>query len=190
MLLFIEYFSLTLIYIFKMKKILNIILFLSIFISCSDDSSIKYESQKGYSFHYSSNNWDVEKNPDITLLVNKADKNPSFKSNINIVVQDLAGQPISLEDYHLLTLNQMEQALGRNTVESDKEVKISGSPAKEIVYTMPQNVNKADASDLKLKQVYLIKNNKAYLITYTAKMDDFATFLNSANEVFETFKVE
>ncbi len=173
-----------------MKKILNIFFFLSVFISCSDDSSIKYESQKGYSFHYNSNNWDLKSGQEVTLLVNKEGNKSSFSPNINIMVQDLAAQPISLEEYHRLTLNQMEQALGRNTVQSDKEVRISGNLAKEIVYTMPQNINMADTPELKLKQVYFIKNNKAYLITYTAKMDDFATLLNSANEVFETFKVE
>lgn len=173
-----------------MKKILNIIFFLSIFLSCSDDSSTKYESQKGYSFHYSLNNWDLKKNPEVTLLVNKEEGNPGFKPNINIIIQNLAAQSMSLEDYHRLTLGQIEQALGRNTVESDKEIKISGNLAKEIVYTMPQNTNRGDAPMLKLKQVYFIKNNKAYLITYTAKIDDFGTFLSTANEVFETFNVE
>lgn len=172
-----------------MKNLILIFSLLIIFIACNQNS-LTYKSGKGYSFKYSEKQWEIEENTMQTLLFNKQEKESDFKSNINIIVQDLAGHSMTLADYHHLTLSQMEEALGRNTVQSDKEIKISGKLAKEIVYTMPQNVNKANTNELKLKQIYFIKNNKAYLITYTAKMDDFDTFLSSANEIFETLKVE
>src|SRR5690606_13471461 len=126
-----------------MKKPLLFFSFL-IVIACNQDSLVTYKSNKGYSFKYSEEHWKMEESISQTLLFNKQEKKSDFNPNINILVQDLEAQPMSLEDYHRLTLNQMEQALGRNTIESEKELQISGVLAKEIIYTMPQNMNMAD----------------------------------------------
>lgn len=171
-----------------MKKTLLFFSFF-IFIACNQNDLVTYKSNKGYSFKYSEVNWKIEESITQTLLFNKQNKKQDFNPNINILIQDLEDQPISLEEYHNLTLTQMEQALGSNTILSEKELQISGILAKEIIYTMPRNINRVDVPELKLKQIYLIKNNKAYLITYTAKMSDFPILENSANDVFETFKI-
>ncbi len=97
---------------------------------------------------------------------------------------------MSLNEYHELTLSQIEQALGDSNIENERDINISGYPAKQLIYHMPQHIGNGNYIALKIKQVYLIKNNNAYLITYTAKKESFDTFLNSANEVLETFKVE
>jgi serine/threonine-protein kinase len=96
---------------------------------------------------------------------------------------------MNLEEYHRLTKSQIKEALIQNTIEKERDIKVSGLPAKEIVYTIPQDPSKQRYFNLKLKQVYLIKNNTAYLITYTALTPEFNDYLKSADIVFNTFNV-
>lgn len=159
------------------------------FYSCSQNSFVNYKSPNGYSFSYSDKEWQLERSETHTILFNKLERSSNFNTNINILVQDLSNTPMSLSDYHKITLYQMVQALGKNTVESDRDIKVSGTPAKEIIYIIPQDISKGNYIELKLKQIYLIKNDKAYLITYTSVTKDFDTYLKSANKVFETFKI-
>ncbi|CAM3499396.1 hypothetical protein [Aequorivita lipolytica] len=175
-----------------MKNPLLSFFILVTFMACSQNSLEKFSSAKGYSFRYSMEDWKVEENESQTFVFNKQKKSSNFNPNLNVLIQDLPNQsmPMSLEDYHLLTLNQIKNALGENSIQSNKNIKISEIAAKEIVYTMPPNFNNNNQPKLKLKQVYFIKNDKAYLITYTAEMNEFSNFITSANEVFESFKVK
>ena len=174
-----------------MKNSLFVICLLFLF-SCNQESDISYKSKKGYHFSYSNKEWKIEELKEygsLTVLLNLLEEKSNFISNINIAVQDLSSMSINLEEYHNLTIKQIEQVLGKDAIQSDKNIKISDISGKEIIYTMPKNLENGNLINLKLKQVYFIKNNKAYLITYTAKVKDFETYLKSANKVFETFKV-
>ena len=159
--------------------------------SCSQETLSDYKSIKGgFSFSYN-NLWEKQLIQNQPVFLTKGDKEDgtNFRNNLNVIVQDLSQSPMSLDDYHKLTLQQMRQALGKNTVESDKSIILDGVNAKELIYTIPKDISKRNFISLKLKQIYLIKNNKAYLITYTAKTKDFKKYLKSANTFFETFKL-
>lgn len=173
-----------------MKRSLVLLILFIALTGCNETDTVSYKSEKGFSFLYSKEQWSLEEEPDVLLLFSKTISSADFRTNVNILVQDLSIQPMGLQDYHSLTRQQIMQASGKDTVESEKDVKISGIPAKEIIYTISQDIDKGNYLELKIKQVYLIKDNKAYLITYTSKPNDFDTFLEAANMVFETFKVE
>lgn len=173
-----------------MKKTVFILSVFFIVQSCAQNDLVVHKSNEGFSLSYSSKEWIFEANKDIFLLFATNQTNADFKTNINILVQDLSMQPMDLNEYHQLTLSQIEQATGKNSIENERDITVSGFPAKELIYHIPQDINKGNYIALKIKQVYFIKSNKAYLITYTAKTEYFDDSLTSANEVFETFKVE
>lgn len=173
-----------------MKRSLVLLILLIALMGCNEADTISYESEKGFSFLYSKEQWSLEEEPDVLMLFSKTISSADFRTNVNILVQDLSSQPMGLQDYHTLTLQQIAQALGNGSLQNEKDIKISGIPAKEIIYGIPQNIDNGNFLELKIKQVYLIKDNKAYLITYTSKPHDFDAFLEAANVVFETFKVE
>ncbi|WP_440881469.1 PsbP-related protein [Tenacibaculum sp. C7A-26P2] len=170
----------------------SVLFFLLIHLTgCSQEKLIDYKStQDGFSFSYD-DSWEKKIIRSRSVFLTKGDEKDgtNFRNNLNVIVQDLSQNLMSLEDYHNLTLQQMQQALGENTVTSDKDVTIGGVNAKELIYTIPKDISKGNFLELKLKQVYLIKNSKAYLITYTAKSKDFAKYLKSANFFFTTFKL-
>ena len=172
-------------------KYITILLCLVGLTSCSQEKLTEYKTTKGgFSFSYNEL-WEKKLVNNQPIFLTKGDKKDktNFRNNLNVIVQDLSQNPMSLDDYHKLTLKQMQQALGRNTVKSDKNITIDGLKAKELIYTIPQDISKGNFLELKLKQVYLMKDNKAYLITYTAKSNDFDKYLKSANKFFETFKL-
>lgn len=161
-------------------------------LSCSQSSFTNYDSPKGYSFSYEENYWEIRENENQTFLFNKENlkQKSAFNTNLNIIVQDLSKTPISLDEYHKNTLKQIEQVLGKNAVKSEKQIKISANDGKEITYIMPKDIANQRMESLKLKQVYFIKKGKAYLITYTSKLDQFDKYLSSAEKVFDTFNVK
>jgi hypothetical protein len=166
--------------------ILNIVLLTG----CSQDVKQYKNFEKGYSFSYSAK-WEKKLvgGREIFFLNPKKGEESSFRTNINIMIQDLSRDPMNLGSYHELTKNQIEEALSFNTISSEKNIVVSGFPAKEIIYSIPQDISKGRHLDLKLKQVYFIKDNFAYLITYTALKNEFDKYSASANTVFSTFKV-
>lgn len=172
-----------------MNKGMTLLIILIAFLSCNENETISYKSDKGFSFSYSDEEWSIEDTEDILLLFSNTSKGPDFRTNINILVQDLSSQPMSLQDYHTLTLQQIVQALGNGSLQNENEIKISGLPAKEIIYKIPQDIDKGNNLELTIKQVYLIKDNKAYLITYTSEPKNFEVSLTQGNKVFETFKI-
>lgn len=171
----------------NLNKLLIATFLMISFSSCSQN--LNEHKSKDYSLSYSDEMWKFEKANNQEIFFVKVEKETTFNSNVNLLVQDLSQNPMNLEDYHKLTLQQMQRALGQNTVKSNKDVTISGLKAKELIYTIPMDASKGSFLELKLKQVYLIKDNKAYLITYTAKNNDFEKYLKSANKFFETFKL-
>jgi len=161
-------------------------------LSCSQDSYTNYDSPKGYSFSYIDTDWEVKENQNQTFLFNKQElkQKSTFNTNLNIIVQDLSNTPLSLEDYHTNTLNQVEQVFGKDAIKSEKGIEISGNKGKELVYIMPKDIANQRMESLKLKQVYFIEKGKAYLITYTSTLKKFSNHLSSAEKVFETFTIK
>lgn len=172
-----------------MKKVIVLFCVCFAVLSCSQNDLVTHKTNKGFSISFSNKEWKLEDSKEILLLFSKNQTEPDFKNNINIFVQDLSLQPMSLNEYHQLSLSQIEQGTGKNTVENQKDITISGYPAKELIYEIPQDINRGNLIGLKIKQAYLIKENKAYLITYTAKTNSFDKDLEKANSVFKSFEI-
>lgn len=109
---------------------------------------------------------------------------------MNIIIQDLNGQPMTLEEYTNLTKNQITQALGSSAIVSIKDLNFAGQQAKEIVYTMPKNPMQGRNLNLKLRQVWFIKDNNAYLLTYTAQSSEYDNYLKTAKGIFDSFTLK
>ncbi len=72
---------------------MNIVILALIFcaFNCSETSFKEYNSEKGYIFSYNELDWVVNENVNQLLLFEKssAEKKTSFRTNVNIMVQDL-----------------------------------------------------------------------------------------------------
>jgi len=90
---------------------------------------------------------------------------------------------MSLEQYTELTKKQVTDNLGASAIISLKNITIAGQKGKEFVYNMNY-----EGKHLKLKQYWFIKENIAYLFSYTAQPEQYAKYENIATEMIQSFK--
>ncbi|NOY48320.1 MAG: hypothetical protein GXO84_09040 [Chlorobi bacterium] len=166
-----------------MKKIMFVAILISI-ISCSSFSWDTYtDKANSFSIQYP-NNWTKEiRGSSIVFLSPLNGQGDLFKENVNVMLQDLSQQELSLEDYTEITRKSVITNLGKQSIVSLKDVTLKEVAAKEFIYKMNLNGN-----NLKIKQYWFIQNKKAYLFTYTAEPSKFNDYEAVASKIVESFK--
>lgn len=102
-----------------------------------------------------------------------------FVSNINLIVQDLDGLNLDLKGFVALTESQVK-AVGQ--LINSKQMKVDKTTFHSLMFE--GNINGAD---LKFLQYDYVKDNKAYVLTYTAKKDEFDKDFTEAKRVMDSF---
>lgn len=129
--------------------------------------------------------WTKQSNPNIMVFLSpKENVMDMFQENVNVILQDLSRQLMTMEQYTGVTKKQVSDNFGAASILSLKDVTIAGQPAKELLYNMNYQGKK-----LKVKQCWIIKNNKAYLLTYTAEPEQYNKYKNIAVEMTNSFKL-
>lgn len=113
---------------------------------------------------------------------NSADQ---FRDNINIVVEDLGAVELDLDEYIELSTTALESLITDFDLLESHDLDLAGVPAKEIIFTGSQGV-----FELKWWQVYLIKNDQAYVITFTAEADFFDDYIEFAEDMVASFSTQ
>lgn len=108
----------------------------------------------------------------------------TFQENITVTVQDLSQQPMDLKAYTELSTKQVE-TMFKTTLDKNEDIKLGDLDAHEVVYNAKQQ-----NMDLRFHQVFAVQNNKAYILTFTAKQDTFDKMDESAQKAFETFRLK
>ncbi len=104
---------------------------------------------------------------------------------VTIAVQDLSGvnPPLTLQEYTVDSLNTIKKQFGVNLTES-YDTTLSTFPGHAIVYSI-----RNDEINFKFMQVYTIKDNKAYVVTYISQPEYFSRFLPDAQQMFVSFEI-
>jgi eukaryotic-like serine/threonine-protein kinase len=100
----------------------------------------------------------------------------SLAKNLKIQVDNLPSSNMTLEEYTNSQINPFEEKL----LESNTTT-LAGIPGYEIVFTSLQG--------LKTMQVWTIKNDKAYIITYVAQEEDYEKELQVAQKMIDSFEI-
>ncbi len=112
--------------------------------------------------------------------------NPTFRSNLNVGVQDLSILPgvHDLQSFYELNVAQMKQLFKKfKILEKASSATIDGNIGYQMVYTYKQG-----KKPYKIKQIWTIKNNKAYIITYTSNPKAFSKYIGTAEQIMNSFK--
>jgi hypothetical protein len=105
--------------------------------------------------------------------------------NINILSEDLAESPgITLQEYFELNEMKYENEIEGYHKVNDYSTTISQQQA--IVLTCTGIVN---ANTLKWSQALLLKDNTAYIITYTTPLESYDKYIDCFNLVISTFRL-
>lgn len=133
-------------------------------------------------------NWELNKSGQMgtkfilfSKLSNSSDK---FRENVNLIIQDLTGSNIQLDKYVEISENQIKTLVTNGKIIESKRISDKRYEYHKMIYTGKQGV-----FDLKFIQYYWVLNNKAFVLTFTAEIDEFDDYVQVANGIMDTFKI-
>jgi serine/threonine-protein kinase len=129
--------------------------------------------------------WEIMENYMGTVVLFKAsleDASDMFQENLNVVVGDLP-EPMKLDEFTDANIDQIKSIFAAEVVDSSSTT-LANNPARKVIYNLKQG-----QYDLKLMQIYMLKGNKAYVITYTAEEDKYSDLLGTIQAMINTFEI-
>ena len=119
---------------------------------------------------------------DLSFLQDSADidfyplSDTSLAENVKIQVKNLPFHNMTLEEYTNTQINPIEE----NLLESSTTT-LADIPGYKIVFS--------NIEGLKTMQVWTVKDNKAYIITYVAKEEDYEKDLQIVQKIIDSFEI-
>lgn len=128
--------------------------------------------------------WEVKENENMLAFLSPTEnENDIFQENVNLIIQDLSAQPMTLDEFTKLSQDQLKQYLAKAPVTKLTHTTLVGQKADQLEYSAEYQGFK-----LKLRQYWFIKDNKAYVFTYTANEATFQQYLAPADQIIKSFK--
>jgi serine/threonine-protein kinase len=106
-----------------------------------------------------------------------------FRENVNVLVQALPDK-VSLDDYTKLSLDQAPKLITGFDLLDQGSTILAGTPAHQVHYRGAQGTFR-----LEWKQVWTVRNGRAFVLTYTAERERYEADLPTAEAVFATFRL-
>lgn len=172
---------------FKNDDMKNILLMVSLLLSLT---SFQTNTENN---HYEKDNYQVDYPTDWELntsglmgskfyLFSPLDEpGDDFRENIGLIIQDLQGQKISMEEYVELSLNQLPQMLSELVIEKDEAV---SKDCHSLQYTFQQG-----NFHLRILQYVWLQEGSAYILTFTSEVDQFEKHLPTAQSILDSFEI-
>ncbi len=117
------------------------------------------------------------------LLFSPLTENDTFSENVNLLIQDLQGQNMTMQGYVELSENQIKTMVPNSKISESRAVKSQKPPYYIIVWS-----GKVANQNLKFKQYIYLINDKAYILTFTASIKDFDKYSAIGTKILDSFK--
>jgi len=175
-----------------MKKVFLVIalvalcVFSMVHLKASADDSKQYRSSSMYNFSISyPTTWDVKEMNNAVIFLSPAESSTdTFRENVNVYIEDLSKSPMTLEQYMKLTeVNGPKLMKGFKVLDKGPTV-IGDQKAELTIYEGEVNGN-----FLKFRAYTMIKNKKAYTLTYTALPDTYNKYLADAENISQSINL-
>ncbi len=108
-----------------------------------------------------------------------------FKENVNLLIQHLNGQKIDLLKYKQITDEQLKELGGEDELIASKIIK---TPTGE--YYRLEHIMKQAERTLHFTSVCVIRNETAYLLTFTAEQSSYLRFKNEGETIMSSFRLK
>ncbi|MEL6537452.1 MAG: hypothetical protein AAFQ98_18670 [Bacteroidota bacterium] len=105
-----------------------------------------------------------------------------FRENVNLLVQDLTGQGVSLDDFVDITETQVQRMVPEGKLISSE--RIVGEPA----YHQMTYSGQLSGHYLAIRQYYWIIEEKAYILTFTCKLADKEKYAELGEQILASFR--
>lgn len=152
------------------------------------DKEWAIHSGEGYSIEYPSD-WEVDLSGlmgvDLFLFSPIVDEQDLFRENVNILMQDLTGYDVTLDQYVDFSEEQIKTLITDSEIVSSERIKLNDTDCQKVIYTGKQGVY-----DLQYEQYYIVKNEKAFVLTLTCEQKSFDTYQEIGEMILNSFLVK
>jgi len=143
----------------------------------TDDFTVQYPAS-----------WNLETKLDAPLVfVVKAlptSDEDTFAENVNLITQNLKGANLSLDNYVKLNRDQLA-TLSNSELISNLTDKRGARNYHTLIFSADIN-----NMELKLIQLYTIKNEVAYILTFTSLRNEFSQLEEVGKQIIKSFKLK
>jgi hypothetical protein len=109
----------------------------------------------------------------------------NFKENVNLIIQDLTGKNIDLNNYTEISEGQIKTLATNSTLIESKRIKLGSGEYHKIIYTADQGI-----FHLKFEQYYWVTNDKAHVLTFTSEQSMFDSFKETGERILNSFMLK
>ena len=154
----------------------------------NNESPWKALSQNGYTVKYPGS-WSLNKTGEMgsefMILSQRTSKNDFFKENVNMIIQNLAGKNIDLNEYVKISERQiLDMLVDGRLIESSRHKNHNSEFHKLIYYS------KVNSKTIKVEQYLWVKKEKAYVLTLCCEMDEFEKYKKTGEEILNSFSFD
>jgi len=118
----------------------------------------------------------------VTFISPKQNDTNKLRESVTIRVENLV-QPLTLEEYTNLLVKEIKNNQPNAQIDQTSTT-LANKPANQLVSTITDGTN-----HLKTLQVFTLKADKAYVIIYTAKIDTYDKYIQTAESMIKSFEI-
>ncbi|OGY78942.1 MAG: hypothetical protein A3B74_03565 [Candidatus Kerfeldbacteria bacterium RIFCSPHIGHO2_02_FULL_42_14] len=113
-------------------------------------------------------------------------------TNVTFTVEDLSENPVTLDEYTEAALENLDILDWEIEILESKNTTINGVPGYTLTYTATGEDFTKDGKNFqtKIKQAWAVKNNKAYIISFTGKLDNYAEESATGEKILQSLKIQ
>lgn len=151
-----------------------------------NQSNWKTLTENNYTVKYP-DNWELNQSGQLgtsfILFSPLSSEKDKFRENVNLLVQDLTGLNLDLDQYVKLSLDQIKKVT--TTPQSIESNRINNNNVRyqKVIYTAKQGT-----FDLKIEQYYWVENDKAYVLALTCEKIQFEVFKAIGETILNSFE--
>lgn len=176
----------------NMKRFRILVLF--VFASLSATAQVEVPSDwmfyedDSFSIRYP-NGFEVGKstvaNTSFILLSKSTSSKDQFRENVNLMVQDLRGMEMDLDQFTQVSENQVTTLLSKGKIFESKRISTDSTEYHRLVYVGEQ-------AELRLifVQHYWIIDGKAYILTFTGEASEFKKYDAVSQVMMQSFQLK
>lgn len=113
------------------------------------------------------------------------DDNDRFKENVNLIIQDLSGNDLSLDKYIKISEDQINAIVTNAKILSSDRIGVGKNVYHKIVY-----LGRQGQFDLKFDQYLWLIDEVAYILTLTSEEDEFKKYEAIGYEILNSFEIK
>ncbi|MGB3849496.1 MAG: hypothetical protein WA958_05975 [Tunicatimonas sp.] len=145
-------------------------------------------TENGYTISYPTE-WSLDQSGQMgtsfILLSPLSSSEDKFRENVNLIVQDISAYDLDLDQYVKISEDQVKTMITNANILLSERVEQNGSAFHKVVYTGQQG-----AFDLKFEQYYWVEGKEAYVLTFTAQVDQFDAYQPTGERVLDSFRTK